>query len=194
MFKSDVDIDVGDREQILKLIAHIPAIQQDNVRSRKHNTGIYVTDCPRDCLTNMASIDYQQAEQRGYFKLDILNVKLYAHIKTEAELIDLMKEPDWSNLEDREFVSKLIHLGRHYDTIRQMPEPITSIARLSMMLSVIRPAKRHLIGLSWAEVARTIWDRPNDDSYHFKRSHAIAYSHLVIVNMNMLARGYDELE
>jgi len=55
------------------------------------------------------------------------------------------------------------------------------------MLSVIRPSKRHLIGLKWAEVAKTVWEKPNDDSYYFKKSHAISYAMLVQVHMNLLS-------
>ena len=67
-----------------------------------------------------------------------------------------------------------------------MPEAVNSIPRMAMFLSVIRPAKRHLIGKPWAEVASTVWDRPSDDSYYFKKSHAVAYAHLVVINMNLL--------
>jgi hypothetical protein len=66
-----------------------------------------------------------------------------------------------------------------------MPEAVTIITRMAMFLSVIRPAKRHLIGQSWTEVAKTVWNKPADDSYYFKKSHAVAYAHLVIVNMNL---------
>jgi hypothetical protein len=54
-----------------------------------------------------------------------------------------------------------------------------------MFLAIIRPAKRHLIGKKWSEVAETVWKTGND-GYGFKRSHSIAYSHLVVVNMNLL--------
>jgi DNA polymerase III alpha subunit len=57
---------------------------------------------------------------------------------------------------------------------------------MAMFLAVIRPAKRHLIGKTWKEVAETVWDKPSDDSYFFKKSHAVAYAHLVAVNMNLL--------
>ena len=67
-----------------------------------------------------------------------------------------------------------------------MPEAVNSIPRLAMFLSVIRPAKRHLIGRPWAEVAKTIWERPDDGGYYFKKSHAVAYAHLVAVHMNLL--------
>jgi hypothetical protein len=55
-----------------------------------------------------------------------------------------------------------------------------------MLLAIIRPAKRHLIGLPWSQVAETIWERPADDGYYFKKSHAVAYAHLVAVHMNLL--------
>jgi hypothetical protein len=66
-----------------------------------------------------------------------------------------------------------------------MPESIDSITRLAMFLAIIRPAKKHLIGLPWVEVNKTVWDK-NDDGYSFKKSHAIAYAHLVVVHMNLL--------
>jgi hypothetical protein len=66
-----------------------------------------------------------------------------------------------------------------------MPEAVNTIPRMAMFLAIIRPAKRHLIGLPWSEVAKTIWDR-TDEGYQFKKSHAVAYAHLVVVNMNLL--------
>jgi len=66
-----------------------------------------------------------------------------------------------------------------------MPEPVDSIPRLAMLLSIIRPAKRHLIGLPWSEVAKTVWEK-DDELYTFKKSHAIAYANLVVVHMNLL--------
>jgi hypothetical protein len=54
-----------------------------------------------------------------------------------------------------------------------------------MFLSIIRPAKRHLIGKKWSEVAETVWQTGND-GYGFKRAHSVAYSYLVVVAMNLL--------
>ena len=98
----------------------------------------------------------------------------------------MSKEPDWTKLYEPEFCSKLIHIGNHYDTLLKMGDIVDSIPRMAMFLSVIRPAKRHLIGKPWAEIAKTVWDKPTDDSYYFKKSHAVAYANLVIVNMNLL--------
>ena len=72
-----------------------------------------------------------------------------------------------------------------------MPEAVDSIPRMAMFLSVIRPAKRHLIGLPWAEVSKTVWAKPTDDSYFFKKAHAVSYAHLVCVNMNLLSNFAD---
>ena len=186
-FKSDIDIDFADRDKILSLLDHTSAsIIRDN-KLTKHNTGVYFTDIPVDPFTGQSSIDYQAAEDMGYFKLDFLNVNLYQQVKDEAHLLELMKqEPDWAKLYEREFCEKLIHIGNHYDTLIKMPEAVNSIPRMAMFLSVIRPAKRHLIGNTWADVAKTVWEKSSDGSYGFKRSHGVAYSHLVCVHMNLL--------
>ena len=188
-FKSDIDIDFADREQILSLVKTVPASIIRNNELVKHNTGVYVTDIPQDPFSGYASIDYEVAEDRGYFKLDFLNVHVYKQIRNEEHLISLMREPDWSKLYVPEICSQLIHVNGHYDTLIKMPEAVNSIPRLAMFLSIIRPAKRHLIGQSWAEVAKTIWDKPSNNEYYFKKSHAVSYAQLVVVNLNLLCES-----
>jgi hypothetical protein len=184
-FKSDIDIDFGDREKILCVIEHTPAAMRKVSPMRKHATGVHVTEVPYDPIYDMASIDYAEAERRGYFKLDLLNVHVYNQVRDERHLIELMRDPDWSRLKNRDFVEKLIHLGNQYNALRSMPEPVDSIPRLAMFLALIRPGKKHLQGKPWKEVAKTVWDKGND-GYTFKKSHAIAYAHLVVVHMNLL--------
>jgi hypothetical protein len=58
-----------------------------------------------------------------------------------------------------------------------------------MVLALLRPGKKHLIGLPWKEVAETVWDK-GSDGYSFKKSHAIAYAQLVVVHMNLLESGH----
>jgi hypothetical protein len=94
-------------------------------------------------------------------------------------------EPDWKLLNDSEFVSQLIHIGNHYSSLQQMPEPISCVDHMAMFLALIRPAKRHLIGKTWSQVSETIWQKPEDDSYYFKKAHAYSYAYLVMVNMNL---------
>ena len=187
-FKSDVDIDFGDRQQILDLLPHVPAgIVRDGELIR-HNTGVYFTDIPRDPATGTATIDHKVAEDRGYVKLDLLNVGIYSQVKSEQHLEELMqRDPPWDRLYDPEFCQQVIHIGNHYDTLIKMPEAVNSIERMAMFLAVIRPAKRFLIGVNWREVAQKVWQVPEDGGYYFKKSHSIAYSQLVVVHMNLLA-------
>ena len=183
---SDVDIDFGNRNLILEKIKHIPASMRKVEPIRKHATGVHITEIPYDPVNNMAAIDYKEAENRGYFKLDLLNVHVYDQVSSEEHLIKLMREPNWALLSDPIFVEKLIHLSNHYNSIKKMPEPINSIPRLAMFLAAIRPGKKHLIGLPWAEVAKTVWEKDSAE-YTFKKSHAISYSWLVAVHMNLLS-------
>jgi hypothetical protein len=188
-FNSDIDIDFGNRDSILEHIQHIPASMRNVTPIRKHATGIYVTDIPYDSMNDMANIDYTVAEERGYIKLDLLNVFVYGAVRDEKHLIEMMREPNWVKLYDKSFVEKLIHLSNHYGSIQKMPEPINSIPRLAMFLALLRPGKKHLIGLPWKEVAETVWDK-GSDGYSFKKSHAIAYAQLVVVHMNLLESGH----
>lgn len=187
-FKSDIDIDVANRDKILSIINYTPAKIYRNGKPAKHPSGVYVTDIPYDPFNETASIDYETAEQRGYIKIDFLNMSVYQQVR-DSDHLDVLTntEPDWDMLYNEEQCKNIVHLGNHYRSILRMPEPVNSIPRLAMMLSVIRPSKRHLIGLKWAEVAKTVWEKPSDDSYYFKKSHAISYAMLVQVHMNLLS-------
>jgi hypothetical protein len=184
-FKSDIDIDFADRQQVLDLLNVTPASIIRDGKLVKHNTGVYATDIPVDPFVGSASLDYNDAEARGYMKLDLLNVHVYKNVPNEAKLVDLMREPDWTKLYDPEICAQLIHINNHYDTLLKMPEPVDSIPRLAMLLAVIRPGKRHLIGRAWKEVAASVWDKVEGE-YSFKKAHAIAYATLVVVNLNLL--------
>jgi len=184
-FKSDIDIDFADRDQILSLLDVTPSSIIRDGKLVRHNTGVHPTEIPVDPFTGYASLDYNDAEDRGYIKLDFLNVNLYKQVRDEQHLVELMREPDWTKLYDLAICSQLIHVNNHYDTLLKMPEPVDTVARLAMFLAVIRPAKRHLIGKSWKDVSLTIWDKVEGE-YAFKKSHAIAYANLVVVNLNLL--------
>lgn len=183
-FTSDIDIDFADRQQILQLIRHIPASIDEKTA---HNTGVYATSIPVNPINQRSALDYHSAEQRGYIKLDLLNVGLYQQVHSPGHLDQLLAAPiPWPRLHERSFCEQLIHIGNHYNLLQRMPEPVNSITRMAMFLAVIRPAKRSLIGLPWAEVAKSVWDKSSDGSYGFKKSHGIAYAHLVAVNMVLL--------
>lgn len=185
-FNSDVDLDFGNRQQAIDVLDVIPAGIIRDGKLVKHNSGVYAFDIPVDPFVGCASIDHKDAEERGYVKLDFLNVHVYEQVRDEMHLIELMREPDWAKLYDPDVCAQLIHINAHYATLTQMPEPVDSIARLAMFLACIRPAKRHLIGRPWSEVAKTVWDKPTDGSYYFKKAHGCAYSQLVVVHLNLL--------
>jgi len=185
-FKSDIDIDFGNRQQAIDLLSVTPASILRDGRLVRHNTGVYATDIPVDPFLGIASINYETAEDLGYAKLDFLNVSLYTQIKSEQHLTDLMaQEPMWELLLDPEFCSLVIHIGNHHDLLMRCPEPVNSIPRMAMFLALIRPGKRHLVGKTWREVAETVWNK-TDDEYYFKKSHSLAYAHLVAVHMNLI--------
>jgi len=187
-FRSDIDIDFGDRQQILNLVPHTDAVIVRNGEMTRHNTGVYFTDIPHNPVSRTSTIDYREAEDRGYIKLDFLNVGVYSQVKNEQHLEELMRrEPAWDRLYEPEFCQQVIHIGNHYDTLIRMPEAVNSIPRMAMFLAVMRPAKRYLIGETWSTVTKTVWDRPSDDVYYFKKAHGVAYAHLVVVHMNLLS-------
>jgi hypothetical protein len=177
----DIDIDFADRTQVLGLIPHTPARLETN---KQHNTGVYFTDIPRS-VDGIATIDHKRAEEMGYFKLDMLNVGIYAGIRDEVHLVELMtQEPNWNRLwEDKVFCTKITHIGNHYELIRSMKPD--SIPRMAMFLAVMRPGKTNLRNKPWKEIAKTVWDR-NVDGFTFRKSHAVAYAHLVVVHANLL--------
>ena len=84
----DIDIDFADRTIVLDKIKH-RVVKLDT--GKKHNTGVYVTEIPHKPVDNLSTIDYESAEDRGYFKLDFLNVSIYKDIRDEAHLQELMK-------------------------------------------------------------------------------------------------------
>jgi hypothetical protein len=180
----DVDLDFGDRNVILSHIEYMPAVMESGI---KHNSGIHITAIPKNPITGLASLNYKKAEELGYFKLDLLNQSVYKLVKSPEHLEKLLsKEPNWNLLHDKQFVEKLVHIGNYYDLIQQSPEPIDSIEKLAMFLAIIRPGKKHLQGLPWSIVEKTVWDRENTDGYTFRKSHALAYSYLVILAMALL--------
>ena len=183
----DVDIDFFDRDKALKLFKHTPAsiIKEGNIE--KHKTGVYFHDVPTDPITAQASLDYKIAEDRGYFKIDCLNVNIYKNVKSEQELVQLMiQEPDWDMLKDSKIVDQLFHLNGHFNIVSKL-EP-KNIEQLAAVLAIIRPAKRGLMYKDWTDILKEVWVKPTDGSYFFKKSHAVAYAQAIVVQMNLIAR------
>lgn len=189
----DVDIDFANREKALGVFKHITASRELKGETHPHNTGVYLHKVPTYAPTNLCSVEYKQAEDNGWFKLDFLNVSIYNDVKDEEHLLELMnREPLWDLLTEPEFSDKLFHVGGHSSILKEMKPQ--SIQQLAAVLAMIRPAKRHLIGQTWQDIMTEIWTTPTNGEYFFKKSHATAYAVGVVVHMNLLCEKFTSLE
>jgi len=184
----DIDIDFADRDVVLSKLTHRVAKLDSE---KKHNTGVYVTEIPHNPVDNLSTIDHKAAEERGYFKLDFLNVSIYKDIRDEQHLTELMnKEPLWDLLLHDDFSNNVFHLNSHGDVLRTLQPK--SIEQLAAVLAIIRPAKRHLVNESWDVIMKEVWTKPEDGSYYFKKAHAISYAVACVVHMNLLCEQLQE--
>jgi hypothetical protein len=182
---ADIDIDLADRDQLLGLIHPIPARQSNG---RKHNSGVYATDIPFDPVNQCAAIDHEQAEQLGYFKIDLLNMSVYQLIKSPEHYEQMLSmPPQWSQLwTDSDWAGQLAHVGNYTELLKSMrPDSVT---RMAAFISIIRPGKAHLQNRPWSEVFESVWDGDNSRGFVFKKSHALSYSMLVVLHMNLLCQ------
>ena len=187
--KADIDIDLADRDQLLALIRTTPARQINQGQVRRHNSGVYVTDIPWDPVNQCAAIDYETAEQLGYFKIDLLNMTVYKLIRDPAHYEEmLVQEPAWGRLwSDPDWSKQLVHIGNYTELLKTMKPD--SIPRMAAFISIIRPGKAHLQNRPWAEVFESVWDGDDSRGFVFKQSHAISYAALVALHMNLLSQS-----
>ena len=184
----DVDIDFFDRDGTLKLFKHAPASIIKDGKIEKHKTGVYFHAVPTHPITGHSTLDYKKAEDRGYFKIDCLNVNMYKDVENEEHLQRLIDtEPDWELFQHKEIVEQLFHIHDHFNIVSQM-NPL-SVEQLAMVLAIIRPAKRSLLGESWQSIQKQVWLKPIDNSYYFKKSHAVSYALAIVVQLNLLVES-----
>ena len=187
----DVDIDMANRDDFLNLVNVTPASIKKDGSFTKHNTGVYFQNIPKFPLQGYSTIDHKQAEEEGWFKVDFLNNHVYKDVIDEQHLDRLVStEPMWELFQHQEIVEQLFHISNHWDIVKKHPP--TDIEQLAMILAMIRPGKRHLVGKSWNEVEKDVWIRPKDDSYFFKKSHSYGYALAIIVQLNLLVEKLNQ--
>ena len=93
----------------------------------------------------------------------------------------------WELLEHQEVVEKLFHINNHFDIVKQYKPK--SLEQLAMILAIIRPGKRHLVGKTWEQVEADVWIKPKDDTYFFKKSHSYGYALAIIVQLNLIVES-----
>jgi hypothetical protein len=181
----DIDIDFADRTKVLDIIKHVPAVMAEG---KKHNTGAYCHEIPTNPLTGMASIEYGPAEDRGYFKIDFLNVSAYNGVRNEEHVKELLSiEPLWDLMYEKDVCDQLFHINGYHNLLAQLKP--TSILELAMVLALIRPGKKHLVPVcqekGFEAIKDEIWQK-TDEAYFFKKSHAVGYAHLIVMQLNLI--------
>jgi DNA polymerase III alpha subunit len=155
-----------------------------------HPCGVYPQNIPIDPVTKLAAAPYGEAEELGYFKIDFLHLNVYQYFSTRAEIDALIsKEPDWSLLQLPSNHEKLFQLSKHGDLLLKLKP--TSLEELADVLALIRPGKKQLLGLyqkdkNMARIA--LWAR-DESGYSFKKSHALSYAFVVVLQLHLIEQG-----
>lgn len=188
----DVDIDCKTDFNPLEIFSQ--AVRASIYRDKKltpHPCGVYFQDVPVDPVTNLAAVPYETADQLGCFKVDFLHLKVYDHFSSKQEIDDLLKhEPDWNLLKIPSVVKQLFQVSNHFDLINQVNP--RSIQELADVLALIRPQKRFMVKEYLKDPSKIRIDLYRQDSeggYSFKKSHAIAYSLVIILQLHLIKGG-----
>lgn len=187
----DVDIDISDTFDASQLFpTHTRAAQISRGKLMPHNVGYYFQDIPNDPWNpGVSAIPYTDAEQQGFQKIDFLHLSFLDNFHDKQQLRVLAKkEPRWELLEHHVNVSKLFQIGNHYDVVSQVKP--RSIEDLADVVAMIRPGKKNLLDryLVEKEYVRSFLYKKTDQ-YYFKRSHAIGYAHVIVVQMHLIEAG-----
>jgi hypothetical protein len=191
----DIDIDVRDRREALMGHGCVPASLAQDGDLRRHPTGIVCQRVPVDPFSGAAAFPSKGKSGDdllgglGYQKIDVIPNTAYAGVTSPQEIDSLIDGGfDFSLLEDRSLVERLHHVGGHADLVLEYrPQDLEELAAL---VSVIRPGKRHLRGLPMDEVLAQAWTR-DGDGYAFKKSHAMAYAMMIMVQAHSMSGERD---
>lgn len=188
---SDVDIDIPPGININKLFpTAVAASMVQNGALCKHPCGYYFENMPVDCLADvsMAAIPFRQAEQQGYTKIDFLHLNILSQFQNKEEVRSYSsKQPDWRLLQDKHIVEQLFQLSNSWEFIKAIRP--SSVIELADVIAIIRPAKRNLLQsylINRDQVRPSLYKQDSDDKTSFRRSHAIAYAKVVIMQLNKL--------
>jgi len=192
MHLPDIDIDTS-RNLIPEEIfpEGIIASRVLNGQLVRHPCGVYFQNIAIDPVTKLSAIPYKEAEEIGYTKIDLLHLNVYDYFKSRKEIEDLLQiEPDWDLLGDRESVKRLFQISHpmHWDTIQKIKP--RDLNRLADTLALIRPGKKHLLDKYLAgNLSREELYRKDTKGYTFKRAHALAYAHIIKLQLHLIKGG-----
>jgi DNA polymerase III alpha subunit len=190
MFSADIDIDFPTSFKPEEIFPWTRASRVHNGYLVPHTVGVYPQNVPRDHITKLSAIPYEEAEEAGFNKIDMLHLSVYDFFETREEILELLKiEPDWGLLLIPTEQQKLFQLSKHGDVLNEVKPK--SIEELADVLALIRPGKRQLAKLYKADRAgtRRILYAKDESGYSFKKSHAIAYSMVIVLQLHLIKTG-----
>ena len=158
-----------------------------------HPVGVYCQNIPVDPITKFSAIPYKEAERLEYFKIDFLHLKIYDHFESKEQIDELLKhEPEWALLRSPSVVKQLFQLSSHFDVLNKI-QP-ANINDLADCIALIRPGKINLLEKYlnnrdyWRKV---LYEQRKDDQYNYKKSHAIAYAHVIVLQLHLISAGIE---
>lgn len=156
-----------------------------------HPCGVHPQAIPRDSITGLSAIPYDSAEDLGYLKVDFLHLSLLGKVASNEEVRTLSRlDPNWTLLQLPSTWPKLFQLSKHGEMLTLLKPK--SIQDLADAMALIRPGKKALLGLyvkSRAEAQRALYAKDEKTGYSFKRSHALAYSLNVVIQLHLIEQG-----
>ena len=155
-----------------------------------HNCGVHPQEIPIDPVTGFSAIPYKDAEKLGYYKIDFLHLGVYDYFESREEIEALLKiEPDWGLMLVPSEQRKLFQLSKHGDIINAVKPK--SVEQLADVLALIRPGKKQLLKLYLAQpnAARKVLYAKDEDGYSFKKSQAIAYAMVIVLQLHLISAG-----
>lgn len=155
-----------------------------------HPCGVYPQTMPEDKITHLAAIPYDAASDFGYLKVDFLHVSAYAPFKSRDEIEELCaQEPNWTLLQLDSTYKSLFQLSKHAEMVKAIKPK--SVVEVADCMALIRPGKRPLLGLyhKSREQARRALYAKDDSGYSFKKSHAMAYAYIVVLQLHLIDQG-----
>lgn len=189
-FSADIDLDLQTSFKPTTLFPWTKASIVSDGKLRPHPCGVHPQNIPMDPVTGLSAIPYEEAEAEGYAKIDFLHLGVYDKFKSREEIEQLLElEPDWGLLTIPDEQKKLFQLSKHGDILSAVKPK--SIEELADVLALIRPGKKQLVKLYIAqrEATRRILYAKDETGYSFKKSHAIAYAMVIILQLHLISTG-----
>lgn len=183
----DIDIDTHPSFKPETLFPWVRAAVVREGKLTPHPVGVYPQKMPVDPFTKLAAIPYEEAEDLGFLKVDFLHLNVYALFESRQEIEELLqKEPDWTLLQLPSTWPKLFQLAKHGELLQKVKPK--SVEELADCMALIRPGKKGLLGLYLKERAacRRVLYAKDDEGYSFKKSHALAYAMVVVLQLHLI--------